>query len=106
MKFNGMASSLFGFFKHGRHSATVDASLRMESETYETHFPELLAKFGGKFVVIAEKEILGIADDYSSGLRLGYTHCGITKPFLVQQIQPKEYSKTGSILLYKLQCVS
>jgi hypothetical protein len=81
-------------------------SLYDEQTTLRNALPLLLEEAPGKFVVINSRTILGVVEDYPQALKLGYSKCGITRPFLVQRIEALDVAKRGSILLSKLQCVS
>jgi hypothetical protein len=86
------------------HSKTRPAAtLATELATFEAKLPALLQDAPGKFVVIKSREILGLADDYSRALRLGYSRLGSDKPFFVEQIQdPKISARRRRVFLTKV----
>ena len=94
--------------KSGAHpGSSVKFSLLTELATFEEHLPELLASSPGKYVVIKSTKILGITDDYQSALKVGYSECGIEKPFFVEQVEAPELSHRRSrVLLTKLECLN
>jgi hypothetical protein len=63
-------------------------ALDRELETYLGKLASLLSE-EGKFAVISGDSVLGVFDDYESGLKAGYEKCGL-RPFLVKKIETSE----------------
>ena len=59
--------------------------LRKELQTYEAKKAELIGKYGGKFALIKDTDVLGVFDTKLGAIRRGYEHFGRV-PFLVKQI--------------------
>jgi hypothetical protein len=79
----------------------------IEQAFYEKSLPDLLKEHRGEYVVIAERSILGYAENYSDALRVGYRSCGVKKPFLVDVVEPLEStSRKDSILFTRLECTN
>jgi hypothetical protein len=71
----------------GRAKAIGEADLHVEQKTFERKLPELLVNAFGQFVVIKAHDILGISDNYSGALRIGYDKLGSATPFFVEQVE-------------------
>jgi hypothetical protein len=63
----------------------MDRVLERESDTYNRLLPELLLS-EGKFALISADRLIGVFDTRGDALTCGYAVCGLTTPFLVQQI--------------------
>ena len=59
--------------------------LAEEAATYARHRDELLGTDSGKFVLIKEKEVIGVFNAQLDAIRVGYERLG-NVPFLVKQI--------------------
>ena len=59
--------------------------LERELQKYEAELPALLAN-EGKFVLIADDEVIGIYETYGDALKVGYEKKKLD-PFLVKQIK-------------------
>lgn len=75
-----------------------------ELETFEAKLPSLLHDAPGKFVVINGRDIIGLADDYTRALRLGYDKLGSEAPFFVEQVlDPKVSARRSKIFLTRVE---
>ena len=63
----------------------MDKALETELRTYEQHREHLLGTAEGKFVLIRNKEIVGVYDSKMDAIAQGYQKFG-NVPFLVKQI--------------------
>jgi hypothetical protein len=60
--------------------------LEKELSIYERELPNLIAD-EGKFVLIGDDKVIDVYSSYDDALKSGYKEFGLTKPFLVKQIQ-------------------
>jgi hypothetical protein len=90
--------------KVGTRSASPQFELVTELKTFEQKLPELLESSAGKFVIIKSRDILGIADDYTAALKIGYRQLGSDTAFFVEQVEdPKISAKRNKVFLTKLE---
>ena len=68
---------------------TPRMALEKELETYRAKLSELTAQ-EGKFVLIQGSAVFGTYTSYEDAIQEGYSKFGVTKPFLVKQIQAME----------------
>jgi hypothetical protein len=66
--------------------------LQTALETYQDNLAALL-KDEGKFVLIYDREIVGVFGTYEDALSIGYEKFGL-KPFLVKRIESLEQVQT------------
>ena len=59
--------------------------LAHELRTYAEHKAELVGKAKGRYVLIKDREIIGVFDTQNDAIQQGYEHFG-NVPFLVKQI--------------------
>jgi hypothetical protein len=69
-------------------------ALETELKTYESRKGDLLT-LAGKFVLIADQNVVGARDIYEDALRAGYQQFGVDKEFFVKRIERFEDKVRG-----------
>lgn len=64
----------------------MPSPLERELNKYKAELPNLLMHSEGKYVVIAEDEIVGVYETYADAMNVGYQTRKL-EPFLVKQIK-------------------
>ena len=64
----------------------MPSSLEREMQKYKAELPRLLVQNEGKYVLIADDEIVGIYETYADAMNVGYQTRKL-EPFLVKQIK-------------------
>jgi hypothetical protein len=67
---------------------SADVALQLNLKVFSSRLSEWMARHAGKYVVIANGDLVKICETYEAALTFGYEHYSDEQPYLLQKIAP------------------